>query len=155
MSIFGRRQSDNAEQDDQPAAPQQSSIGFETVLGTSTVLDGKLESEGNIRLDGTFAGTLDIQGNVLVGETANIEADIDARNISIAGAVRGNVIGNKVQLLRTARVWGDIQAHALTIEEGAFVDGKISMEQDASTDDDATPAPPPAPDAMTDDTADA
>ena len=72
-------------------------------------------------------GTLEIGGNVLVGETAQINADINAKNISIAGAVRGNVNGKKVQLLRTGRIWGDIRATALTTEEGAFIDGKITM----------------------------
>lgn len=106
-----------------PAQP----VGFETVLGASCTLDGTLVSTGNVRLDGTFNGSLDIHGNVLVGETAKIEADITAKNISIAGAVRGNVTGKKVQLLRTGRVWGDIMATALSTEEGAFIDGKISM----------------------------
>jgi cytoskeletal protein CcmA (bactofilin family) len=106
-----------------PSAP----IGFETVLGSSSVLEGKLKSDGNIRLDGIFKGTLEISGNVLVGENAKIDADIDAKNISIAGAVRGNVSGNKVQLLRSARVWGDITATTITTEEGAFIEGKINM----------------------------
>lgn len=106
-----------------PSAP----IGFETVLGSSSVLEGKLKTQGNIRLDGVFTGTLEISGNVLVGENAKIDADIDAKNISIAGAVRGNVSGNKVQLLRSARVWGDITATTITTEEGAFIEGKITM----------------------------
>ena len=110
-----------------PATSRQQPIGFETVLGPSTRLEGELISDGNIRLDGMFTGTLKISGNVLVGETAKITADINARNVSIAGAVRGNVSGNRVQLLRTGRVWGDIRATALTTEEGAFIDGKISM----------------------------
>lgn len=108
------------------AAPQQP-VGFETVLGANCSLEGVLRSKANVRLDGTFSGTLEIEGNVLVGETAKITADINAKNISIAGAVRGNVFGKKVQLLRTGRVWGDIHATALTTEEGAFIDGKIAM----------------------------
>ncbi len=107
--------------------PASQPVGFETVLGAACTLDGSLTSTGNVRLDGTFSGSLDIHGNVLVGETAKITADISARNISIAGAVRGNVTGKKVQLLRTGRVWGDITATALSTEEGAFIDGKISM----------------------------
>lgn len=106
-----------------PSAP----IGFETVLGSSSVLEGKLKTDGNIRLDGVLTGTLEISGNVLVGENAKIDADINAKNISIAGAVRGNVSGNKVQLLRSARVWGDITANTITTEEGAFIEGKITM----------------------------
>ncbi|NWF67849.1 MAG: polymer-forming cytoskeletal protein [Chloroflexi bacterium] len=109
-----------------PLSPQQP-VGFETVLGANSVMEGTLRSSANVRLDGAFSGTLDISGNILVGETAKINADIKARNISIAGAVRGNISGKKVQLLRTGRIWGDITAQALTTEEGAFIDGKIKM----------------------------
>lgn len=109
-----------------PVATRQPA-GFETVLGASATLKGHLKSQGNVRLDGTFEGTLEIDGNVLVGEAAKITADIDAKNVSIAGAVRGNVSGKKVQLLRTARVWGDITATAISTEEGCFIDGKITM----------------------------
>src|SRR5215207_6398948 len=136
MSFFGnRRQAETPpqpvpqrpEQRPQPSIAPQPSVGFETVLGANSVLEGTLKSSANIRLDGTFTGTLEITGNVLVGETARINADINAKNVSIAGAVRGNISGKKVQLLRTGRVWGDITAAALTTEEGAFIDGKITM----------------------------
>lgn len=108
-------------------SPSQHPIGFETVLGANAIMEGTLESHANIRLDGEFTGTLKITGNVLVGENAKINADVHAKNVSIAGAVRGNVSGNKVQILRTGQVWGDITATALATEEGAFIDGKISM----------------------------
>mgnify|MGYP006280845575 CR=1 FL=1 len=153
MSFFtNRRQSEpdpatNTNTEDNASGRQRNlpsqPIGFETVLGASTTLEGSLSSQGNVRLDGTFSGTLDIHGNVLVGETAKINADIDARNVSIAGAVRGNVSGNKVQILRTGRVWGDIRAKALTTEEGAFIDGKITMTSQSTSaqqhNDDAQP----------------
>ncbi len=140
MSFFSnRRQAELAEDLEdsvlpRPPAPPQP-VGFETVLGANCVMEGVLRSQANVRLDGTFTGTLEIVGNVLVGETARINADIDAKNVSIAGAVRGNVSGKKVQLLRTGRIWGDIHAKALTTEEGAFIDGKITMvghEEDVS-----------------------
>lgn len=101
--------------------------GFDTVLGASATLKGDLKSQGNVRLDGTFEGTLEIDGNILVGETAKITADINAKNVSIAGAVRGNVSGKKVQILRTGRVWGDLTATAISTEEGCFIEGKITM----------------------------
>lgn len=102
-------------------------IGFATVLGPLSVMNGTLHCEANVRLDGNFSGEMKIGGNVLVGETARITADIHARNVSVAGAVRGNIQGRKVQLLRTSRVWGNIEATALSTEEGAFIDGKITM----------------------------
>lgn len=117
-----------------PPPPPRQPVGFETFLGPNSTLLGDLRSQANVRLDGTFEGTLEIEGNVLVGETAKINADIHAKNVSVAGAVRGNISGNKVQLLRTARVWGNISAAAITTEEGAFIDGKLTMvRHDAST----------------------
>jgi cytoskeletal protein CcmA (bactofilin family) len=156
MSFFtSRRQSENEPQptpprqepikETPPPAPPPPVVGFETVIGANCTIEGDLTSSANIRIDGTLTGSLEINGNVLVGETARITADINAKNISIAGAVRGNINGKKVQLLRTSRVWGDINASALTMEEGGFIDGKITMIQpDAKPtgDDDADDLPP-------------
>lgn len=144
MSFFsgGRRQSQtpstvtetsNTGTSSGGAHPIRQPVGFETVLGANSTLRGDLKSQANVRLDGTFEGNLEIEGNVLVGETGKVTADINANNIVVAGAVRGNISGNKVQLLRTSRVWGDISAAAITTEEGAFIDGKITMvRHDAS-----------------------
>jgi cytoskeletal protein CcmA (bactofilin family) len=144
MSLFGGRKqqpvSRNLSDFPPPASTPRQPVGFETVLGATSVLNGFLKSDANVRLDGTFEGTLEISGNVLVGETAKITADIHASNVSIAGAVRGNVSGKKVQLLRTGRVWGDISATAISTEEGAFIEGKITMishEATGNTPDDA------------------
>ncbi|NWG17787.1 MAG: polymer-forming cytoskeletal protein [Chloroflexi bacterium] len=152
MSFFGsRRQAEPSALSTPPERPEPpkptvpaSPVGFETVLGANSTIEGVLRSAANVRLDGTFKGTLEISGNILVGETAKIEADINAKNISIAGAVRGNISGKKVQLLRTGRVWGDIRAAALTTEEGAFIDGKITMVSHEA----AAPAAEPAPEAQ-------
>jgi len=136
MSFFTNRRQPDSESANPPTDSTRSShIGFDTVLSETTVLNGTLKSEGNIRLDGKFTGKLDITGNVLVGETAIIDADIEARNISIAGKVNGNVSGNKVQILQTGSIHGDIQANSLTTEEGAFIEGNIAMQHTPSVPD--------------------
>src|SRR5437764_383822 len=73
-------------------------VGFETVLGMRSTMKGEFKSQANVRLDGNFEGSLDIDGNVLIGETARILADVHGKNITISGAIRGNVNGSKVQL---------------------------------------------------------
>lgn len=146
MSAFfthRRGQADEEPEESAPVMPAGRPVGFDTVIGSNTQIEGKFTSSGNVRMDGAFSGSLDVSGNILVGESAEITADINARNISIAGTVRGNITGSKVQLLRTGRIWGDINAAALTTEEGAFIDGKISMTAHEAT--------PPPPDAASDD----
>ncbi len=136
MSAFfanRRGQTEVEAQESAPEAPSGRPVGFDTVIGSNTSFEGSFVSSGNVRMDGQFAGSLEVSGNILVGESADIHADIHARNISIAGTVRGNVTGNKVQLLRTGRIWGDISASALTTEEGAFIDGKIAMVGHSAT----------------------
>lgn len=136
MSAFfanRRGQADVEPQENVTVMPAGRPVGFDTVIGSNTQFEGTFNSSGNVRMDGEFAGSLEISGNILVGESAEIRADINARNISIAGTVRGNVSGNKVQLLRTGRIWGDISASALTTEEGAFIDGKITMVGHSAT----------------------
>lgn len=149
MGFFGnkRSQSEKDKDKEKEAAPPNDTInqprmatlprqpvGFETIIGNNSTLLGEMRCQADVRIDGTFEGTLEIEGNVLVGETGKINADIHARNVSVAGAVRGNISGKKVQLLRTARVWGNITASAITTEEGAFIDGKLTMAQhEAST----------------------
>lgn len=118
---------------------------FETVLGANSDLDGSLRCSGNVRLDGSFSGSLEIEGNVLVGETATITADINANHISIAGKVRGNVSGKRVQVLRTGRIEGNISARSLAMEDGAFIDGKITMLETPSSPEQTTPPPPTPP----------
>ena len=136
MSAFfanRRSQSDHEAPESVTVVPAGRPVGFDTVIGSNTHFEGAFASSGNVRMDGQFSGALEISGNILVGEAADIRADINARNVSIAGTVRGNVTGNKVQLLRTGRIWGDISASALTTEEGAFIDGKITMVGHSAT----------------------
>jgi len=102
-------------------------VGFESVLGANCSLKGELHSHANVRLDGNLDGHIVIEGNLLLGETARINADVHAQNITIAGAVRGNIVGQRVQMLRSGRVWGDISASSIVTEEGAFIEGTITM----------------------------
>jgi cytoskeletal protein CcmA (bactofilin family) len=127
------------EEDAPPQTRHASARMFDTALGAGSRLEGDLSSDGNVRLDGYFKGKLTIEENVLIGVTAEIEADVNAKNVSIAGVVRGDVGGSKVHLLSTAKVWGNITAGALITEDGAFIDGRISMTNDDSNADDPPP----------------
>jgi cytoskeletal protein CcmA (bactofilin family) len=131
--LFGRGKQhaeDEHEQENyrpQPASVSPESVAFETVIGPGASFRGNLSSPGSVRIEGTFVGDLELDGNILIGEHARITADINAANVTIAGAVRGNISGERVQLLRTGRVWGDIQSSSISTEDGAFIRGTITM----------------------------
>lgn len=101
----------------------------ETVVGPSVKIQGDLNSEGNIRIEGQVAGKVNTSQSVHVGEAAKIAADVHAGNAIVAGEIQGNVkvVGNLI-LQATARVAGDITCSILRVEDGAQFTGKCSMK---------------------------
>lgn len=101
---------------------------IETVIGPNTNLRGDIRSDGGVRVDGIFEGSLQTAGNLIVSEGAKIIADISAHNVSVAGAIKGNISANRVEILSTGRVWGDITVTSFLLDEGGFVRGEIVMQ---------------------------
>ncbi len=99
-------------------------------LGERTSFEGKLIFEGTVRIDGKFQGEIHTDDVVIIGETAEVNAEIDAGEIIISGTVRGNVYAkNNLELLAPAKVYGNILTPKLTIQEGVIFDGTCRMEQ--------------------------
>lgn len=113
-----------------PAAPAAPSARIETVIGPNAHFRGDLISEGGIRIDGIFEGNIETTGNLVIGESAKVIAEIRANNISISGAVKGNISGNRVEILETGRVWGDLTVNSLLLNEGAYLRGQTTMHAD-------------------------
>lgn len=130
--MFGREAKPAAEKKPQPpaAAPAAPSARIETVIGPNAHFRGEIISEGGVRIDGIFEGTIETSGNLVIGESAKVIADIRANNISISGAVKGNIFGNRVEILETGRVWGDLTVNSLLVNEGAYVRGQTMMQTD-------------------------
>lgn len=133
-------------------SPPPASSKIETVIGPNCYLQGSLQSDGGIRIDGVFQGDIDTTGNVIVGESAKVIADIKANNVSVGGAVKGNISGNRVEVLETGRVWGDLTVNALLLNEGAYLRGQTMMHADLDPpmiepprSAKAPPPPPPPP----------
>ena len=100
----------------------------ETVIGPTTNFKGSVQNDGGLRVEGIFEGTVETGGNLIVGEEAKVMADIVAYNVSVAGAIKGNVKANRVEVLSTGRVWGDITVKSFLVDEGGFIHGEIIME---------------------------
>ncbi len=115
MNFFGRTNRAHAEP-------------LETVIGASANLRGTLQSDGGIRVEGVFEGLIETAGNVVVGPAARVVADITARNVTVAGAVKGNIDANgRLEILSSGAVYGDVQVDAVMIDEGGQFHGVSRM----------------------------
>lgn len=103
-----------------------------TVIGKETEVKGTLGGKGSLRIDGRVEGEINFSGDLYVGESARVVANVRARSVTVAGEVRGNVHAEqRVELLASARVFGDIHTKKLVIGEGALFEGASVMAQEA------------------------
>ena len=102
-----------------------------TIIGAEMTVEGaKITGKGCIRIDGTLLGEVDIDGNVILGETGRIVGDIIVTHALIAGEMRGNInCRDKVHLPPTAKMIGNIKSTRLIIDEGAVFNGLSEMRR--------------------------
>lgn len=101
----------------------------DSVLGSDLSWQGKLSGTGGIRIDGAFDGEIGLRGLVVIGEQGRVTCEhIRAATVIVAGSVRGDITAGRVEILRTGRVWGDVVTTSFSTEEGAFLRGMITME---------------------------
>ncbi len=99
-------------------------------LGKDTEFEGKLTFKGFVRLDGRFTGEIFSEGTLSVGETAVIRSDIHVSHIIISGEIRGNIIAdNRIEIHAPGKVFGNIQAPAVIIQEGVIFEGNCRMQK--------------------------
>jgi cytoskeletal protein CcmA (bactofilin family) len=107
-----------------------------TFLGKETEFEGKLTFRGTMRLDGHFKGEISAGDNLIVGEEGMIEANLHAAHIVISGEVHGNILADqRVDIHPPGKVFGNIQAPAVVIDEGVIFEGKTRMYQAKDPDD--------------------
>jgi cytoskeletal protein CcmA (bactofilin family) len=100
----------------------------ETVVGPSVKIQGDLNSEGNIRVEGQVTGKINTSQSVFVNKDAHIIADVLAGNAVIGGEIKGNLkISGHLILQGSAKISGDISCSVLRVEDGAQFSGKCSM----------------------------
>ena len=117
-----------------------------TVLGVGLVWQGALSGSGGVRIEGTFEGQIALKGLLVVGETGKVTCEhVRATSVIVAGAVKGNISAQKVEIRASGRVWGDIVTTAFATEEGAFLRGQIRMEDAVDLGLDGATPPPSAP----------
>ena len=113
-----------------PSTPQPPVERVTSVLGPGINWKGDLRGSGGIRIEGAFEGEISVRGLVVIGETGRVSCELlQANSVIVAGAVKGNITAEKLEIRSTGRVWGDVTTIAFSTEEGAFLRGQVRMEE--------------------------
>ncbi len=152
MSIF-RRETESSPEPAAPARPsrpasrppakQKSTPSGSTHIANGSKVVGRISGSADLVIDGIVEGEIHLESQVVIGSDGRVEGKILARSVEVAGQVLGNVQGGeRVEVLATGSLEGDVLSPRVVIAEGAFFKGKVEM-----TDKIAKPAsakPPPA-----------
>jgi len=97
-------------------------------IGEGTILNGEIDSGGDIRVDGTLKGAIKVEGKLVLGPSGKIEGDVECGQAIIAGELKAKITSkNLLTLKSSAKLYGEIFAGKLEIEPGAVFTGSCSM----------------------------
>lgn len=96
-----------------------------SVLGSDLTITGDIAASADLHIDGTVKGDIAC-ASLVQGETSMIEGGVSAETARLAGRVTGSISARELVILKTARIDGDVHYDALTIEQGAQVDGRFA-----------------------------
>lgn len=98
-------------------------------LDRGSLFQGELTFEETFRIDGKFEGTIRSGSELILGDSAEVNAEIYVRRLSVNGSLQGSVDATeKIEVLSKARVTADLRTPVLKLEEGAFFQGRCHME---------------------------
>ncbi|NOH04369.1 MAG: polymer-forming cytoskeletal protein [Chloroflexi bacterium] len=125
--------------------PVQAVERITSVLGSGVIWHGSINGSGGVRIEGAFEGEIALRGMLVIGETGRVTCqNVRANTVIVAGAVRGNITTQKLEIRATGRVWGDVVTTAFVTEEGAFLRGQIRMEETVDLNLEPTPEATPS-----------
>ena len=102
-----------------------------TVIAPGTQIVGKITGNTELQIEGALEGEVHLETDLVVGPGGQVKGDIHARTVRISGKVAGNVSGaERVELLASGTLEGDVSAPRVIIAEGAFFKGRVEMAPD-------------------------
>ena len=99
-------------------------------LGPGSHFEGKMAFDEIVRLDGAFRGEITSRDTLIVGETADIQAQVIVGTLIVSGKIRGNIKAvSRIEMRAPARIDGDVETPSLIVEEGVIWNGQLTMKQ--------------------------
>lgn len=106
----------------------QGSGELEGFLDEGTSFSGDVTFHDTLRIDGKFEGAVRAGKNLVIGESADVNAEVDVAVVSVSGRIRGSVrASERIELLPTARAECSLDCKVLVVHEGARFDGQCAM----------------------------
>lgn len=100
----------------------------ETVIGSSVKIEGKFIGNGNVTIEGSVVGSLKTDHDLVITQSAKIQASVTAKNIFVSGEVHGTVKAyERLEVSETAKIYGDVEAKVISVGAGAVLNGKCTM----------------------------
>jgi cytoskeletal protein CcmA (bactofilin family) len=99
----------------------------ESVVASDISIEGKIEGAGHIRIAGKFKGDVNVEGNLTIDAGAHLNGQVHAATAIIGGEINGNITAQRVDLLDTAVVNGDVKAAQLTVAAGSRMRGQVEF----------------------------
>ena len=110
----------------------------ESLIASNLTIEGKIEGTGHVRIAGRFKGDVNVQGDVTLERGAKLDGGVRAEKVIVAGELEGNIeSAQRVELLETAVMSGDLKAGTLTVAAGSKIRGHVDCGWEAG----ATPKP--------------
>jgi len=103
---------------------------IDTILGDDISFRGKLHFKSTLKINGNFKGTVQSAGHLIIGSGAHVEADVEAGSVTVEGEHRGNLVAKqRIDLMKNARIRGDIKTPNLQIQPGSHFTGHCIMDE--------------------------
>ena len=115
--------------------------GSTSMLSKEVKLEGEIQGSENLQVEGRFKGTIKLAGDLYVGPTGVVDADIEADNVVVHGQINGNVLARKqLQIQASGKLVGDCTAQSIDIKEGALFEGRSKMIRPSASPAGSSPA---------------
>jgi cytoskeletal protein CcmA (bactofilin family) len=98
------------------------------IIGAGTSIEGDITTNGDMRIDGSLTGTINVKGKLVVGPSGMVEGEIICQNADISGTIKGKIgVAELLSLKSSSKLNGDIITNKIAVEPGAAFSGSCSM----------------------------
>lgn len=98
------------------------------IIGAGTTIEGDITTNGDMRIDGSLTGTINVKGKLVVGPSGMVEGEIICQNADVSGTIKGKIgVAELLSLKSSSKLNGDIITNKIAVEPGAAFSGSCSM----------------------------